>query len=180
MKKYIRLYNKYEIMSADYYYGTNIKYYILTMPSDGNINFSGTSASAYLYDINMNNLNQGYSVGDKSLTAGSYIVKVNYGTSGGEMAVNSPVLFNPNNLTEMGTGYYTGTNIKYYILTMPSDGNINFSGTSASAYLYDINMNNLNQGYSVGDKSLTAGSYIVKVNYGTSGGEMAVNSPVLN
>ncbi|WP_151900425.1 hypothetical protein [Sulfurimonas hydrogeniphila] len=199
MKKYIGLYNKYEIITAGYYSGIGVRYYLLTMPSDGNIVLDSTSAKAYLYDTDLNIIdlsnNGGYSWGaivdssSVSLSAGTYIVKVDYTSNGGEIILNSNVLFDQSKLTPISAGTYSGIGVRYYLLTMPSDGNIVLDSTSAKAYLYDTDLNIIdlsnNGGYSWGaivdssSVSLSAGTYIVKVDYTSNGGEIILNSNVL-
>ena len=200
MKRYIGLYNEYDSLKAGYYTGTTTKYYLLTMPSSGNIiidtNWNYSHLATYIYDINLNEVN--YFDDDNlveigkstNLVAGTYIIKVSYPDYGGIMTVNSPILFNQNNLPTISNGNFIGNTTKYYLLTMPSSGNIiidtNWNYSHLATYIYDINLNEVN--YFDDDNlveigkstNLVAGTYIIKVSYPDYGGTMTVNSQILN
>ena len=89
MKKYIKLYNKYDIISAGYYSYSGKKWYILTMPTSGNIIFGGSGSIVInmrsigtIYDTDLNSMG---TIGSKSwLEAGKYILRVHYDIDGGD------------------------------------------------------------------------------------------------
>jgi len=195
MKKYISLYNQYNILDAGYYSGTKTTYYLLSIPKEGNIIFSANwldwgSGIMYLFDTDLNEIN--YFDDDNAiekdesvkLLEGSYIIKVDYPTKGGTITVNSNSLLDQNTLPIISAGTYSGIGVKYYLLIMPSDGNIVMDGVYYS-YLYDTNLNPINY-YDNDNKievgksvNLTAGSYILKVNYGDSMNDFTVTSNLL-
>ena len=84
MKKYIELYNKYSLLGAGTYSGKGTKYYMLTMPSDGNVDFNGNGI--LLYDTNLNPIKTPATYfnqlkGITPLLAGNYIINIPLYTS---------------------------------------------------------------------------------------------------
>ena len=96
--------------------------------------------------------------------------------------MNSPAISNI--LPSLENKIYTGTGTSYYLLTMTTDANIEFSGSGGGydkAYLYDMDLNPLFDGAIVKSKNLSAGTYIVKLVIASySSSYMSVNSPAIN
>ncbi len=187
MRLYIDLYNKYDTINVGTYSGVGIKYYLLQMPSSGNILTNITSATAFIYDLDLNpykdEQGQYHFVGLKTLISGLYIIKIDY-DSGGEITLNSSILYNQNNLDSISVGTYSGTGVKYYILNMPNDGNIIVDQDSTTSFIYDTSLNPVRhynqQYYFDGTVTLSKNTYIIQVNYGLNGGKITLNSSVLN
>lgn len=97
MKNYIEIMAQYEKLENKVYTETGANYYLLTMPKDANIEFTGGNDSgynkAYLYDMDLNPLFDGSNIKSQNLSAGTYIVKlVIINTNSSYMSVNSPVI----------------------------------------------------------------------------------------
>lgn len=197
MKKYIGLYNQYDIISAGYYSGTGTKYYLLAMPKENNIIFSANwldwgSGVMHLFDTDLNEINyfdeDNAIEKDKTvkLAVGLYIIKVDYPSDGGLITINSPSLVDQTNFEQIISGTYTGTKMTYYLLTMQKESNIIFSADwldwgGGVMHLFDTNLNEIN--YFDNDNAiekdktvkLPKGNYIIKVSYPSKGGEITVN-----
>jgi hypothetical protein len=149
-------------------------YYKLTMPIDGNIDFSSRGTQVSIYDMGLNSLGIELSRESgglvRSLQAGEYILEFDYWSNLiKQVTVFTPTIVKPDALPELtNKSYESSINIaEYYKLFLPADGQIAFSSfTGTSASIYDTNLNliatnpspdgNLNQ-------YLVAGNYIIKL-----------------
>ena len=158
-----------------------------TMPNDGVIDFSllGTEVSIYDPSLTLLHSTSG-EVRDKQfpLMAGSYKLKFYFWSANSKhAAVYSPSLLNPINLPLLKNQTYSTSTSKsdYFILRMPMDGNIEFSGTGTNVSIYDLSMNKKNSDIeNDGPISLLAGDYIVKFLFWSANSKsMTVYSPFL-
>lgn len=191
MKRNIEFYQSYEPLVAGTYSGKGEKSYLLSMPIEGNIVLDWKSATTSIYDTDMNRVfvnssggNYLYESESINLAAGNYIVKANYLGTGGSIKVNSNVLLDQNTLTPISYGKYTGSDSLYYLLSMPSAGNVILDTQNASAHLYDIQLNPIGgAGENVFTASeplaLSEGKYVLKIDYTSSASSVLLNSNVL-
>jgi len=183
MIDYINLIDQYKKLAAGIYSGTGTIWYLLTMPTDGNVVIDTTgSSNASLYDSDLNSLGYFGNATPKFLEAGTYIVQAFHNApSGGSIFVNSPALFDQSGLESLSAGSYSGTGTIWYLLTMPTDGNVIVDTLgSSNASLYDSDLNSLGYFGNATPKFLEAGTYIVQAFHNApSGGSIFVNSPAL-
>ena len=201
MINFIQLYSQYSIFQNKRYFGGSTQYYVLNMPSNGNVDLTKYYASVsesnsdalgtgfvQLYDSNMTLIKRLDS--NESITAGTYIVKISGLTSGSYVDVYSPLLNPASTFSNLTNKRYFGGSTQYYVLNMPSNGNVDFTkywagnDNIADAFgygfvrLYDSNMTLIRKLNS--NESITAGTYIVKISGLTSGSYVDVYSPLLN
>jgi len=201
MKNFVQLYSQYEIFQNKRYFGGTTQYYVLNMPSNGNVDLTKYHASTnesnsdsfgtgfvQLYDTNMTLIKRLDST--ELISAGTYIVKISGLSSGSYVDVYSRLLNPSLTFSNLTNKRYFGGSTQYYVLNMPSNGNVDFTkywagnDNIADAFgygfvrLYDSNMTLIRKLNS--NESITAGTYIVKISGLTSGSYVDVYSPLLN
>lgn len=162
----------------------SVTYNDLVMPSDAYIDFGRVgrlTSRVTVFDEQLNNefLN-GYK-GKVFLSAGKYSVKIQ-NSDNGFITYYSPALTHPNKLEKFNNGEYSKLGSNYYILNMPSSGNIDFSQdyVSSRATIYDSNLNTeYFNAIAVGTVNLSSGTYIVKITNYFSNRSVVVYSTVL-
>jgi hypothetical protein len=159
-----------------------------TMPIDGVIDLSlqGTKASIYDPSLTLLHETSDYTTDAQfPLAAGTYKLKFYFWSANSRHGVAySPSLLNPLNLPLLENKTYstlTGRS-DYFILRMPADGNIEFSGAGTSVSIYDLAMAKKNNAVeNTGPITLLAGDYIVKFFFWSANSKsMTVYSPILN
>jgi len=159
-----------------------------TMPNDGVLDLSLQGTKASIYDTSLALLNEtsDYTTDAQiPLAAGTYKIKFHFWSANSRhAAAYSPSLLNPLNLPILENKTYSTSTGRsdYFILRMPVDGNIEFSGAGTGVSIYDLAMAKKNNAVeNTGPITLLAGDYIVKFFFWSANSKsMTVYSPILN
>ena len=159
-----------------------------TMPSDGNITFTGGGVNVTIFDPGMNQVgtNPSQFLGfQQDLTAGDYLVEFHFASSNAKhITVYSPQLLPFSELPALENGVYASTTFKaeFYRFSPTTDTTLNHQSSGVDIALYDDSMTLLDpivhQKESPYD--INAGNYVVELTYRSSNTKSAsLSSPAM-
>jgi hypothetical protein len=166
------------------YSSVDSTYYYLTMPEHGNIDFTenGYDSEVTIFDEDMNQLEHFNGSKTLAMTKGVYVVQIYNGAGAQSVTVYSPILDTDNTLHRLTNNTYSNINTTYYYLTMPEQGNIDFTenGYDSEVTIFDEDMNQLEYFDESRTVSLSSATYIVKIFNGAGSQSVTVYSAVIS